>query len=282
MSYQSLQHFSETNNAVTSFAGHPAVIDSGLMDETLLEQFDDHFDAISANTAERVRTAQRIRHQVYCIEHPHEQSNDPDGLERDEFDIHASHSLLVHRATNTALGTVRLVLPVAGDLEHSFPVQRVIDPDSLKTFNQLPLARTAEVSRFSISRQLRRVSDVSSHQEHAAIVSNSGALMRLGLIQALVRMSLQHGITHWCAAMEPTLLRMLSAMAIRFRPVGPLIEYHGLRQPCYCVVAEILDAVRRERPSFWAVLTDGGALSQRASASLGNNLFGLELERIAA
>jgi N-acyl amino acid synthase of PEP-CTERM/exosortase system len=198
-------------------------------------------------------------------------------LERDEFDVHSAHSLLIHRATNTALGTVRLILPVAGDLEHSFPVQRVLDPDSSRAFNQLPLASTAEVSRFSISRQLRRSTDVSGNQEQTGFVNNSGALMRLGLIQALVRMSLQHGITHWCAAMEPTLLRMLSAMAIRFRPVGPLVEYHGLRQPCYCVVADILDAVRRERPSFWAVLTDGGTLSQRASAPLGNNLFGLEL-----
>src|SRR6266478_220690 len=102
--------------------------------------------------------------------------------------------------------------------------------------------------------------------------------MRLGLIQALVQMSARHGITHWCAAMEPTLLRMLSAMAIRFRPVGPLVEYHGLRQPCYCVVAEILEAVRRERPSFWAVLTDGGTLCQRASMPLSGNVFRPELE----
>jgi N-acyl amino acid synthase of PEP-CTERM/exosortase system len=277
MSFQSLQHFSECSDTVMSFAGHRAAMDSALMDETLLEQFDNHFDAIPANTLERVRTAQRIRHQVYCIEHPHEQSNDPDGLERDEFDAHAAHSLLMHRATNTALGTVRLVLPVAGDLEHSFPVQRVLDPDSQRIFNQLPLASTAEVSRFSISRQLRRSTDLSGSHEPAGFVNNSGALMRLGLIQALVRMSLQHGITHWCAAMEPTLLRMLSAMAIRFRPVGPLVEYHGLRQPCYCVVADILDAVRRERPSFWAVLTDGGALSQRMSTPVGNRLFELEL-----
>ena len=282
MSREGLQHFSEMNNTVTSFVGHQAVIDSALMDETLLEQFDNHFDAIPANTIERVRTAQKIRYQVYCIEHPHEQSNDPDGLERDEFDAHASHSLLIHRATNTAMGTVRLVLPVAGDLERSFPVQRVLDPDSLRAFNQLPLVSTAEVSRFSISRQLRRTTDVSGSQKQTGFINNAGALMRLGLIQALVRMSLQYGITHWCAAMEPTLLRMLSAMAIRFRPVGPLVEYHGLRQPCYCVVADIRDAGRRERPSFWAVLTNGGAFSQRVSTHLGNNSFRPQREQIAA
>src|SRR5712671_4768242 len=182
MSFQSPQHFSETNDTVTSFAGHRAAIDSALMDETLLEQFDSHFDAIPANTIERVRAAQRIRHQVYCIEHPHEQSNDPDGLERDEFDTHAVHSLLMHRATNTALGTVRLILPVAGVLEHSFPVHHVLDADASRIFNQLPLHSTAEVSRFSISRQLRRSTDASGSHEQAGFINNSGALMRLGLI----------------------------------------------------------------------------------------------------
>ena len=67
--------------------------------------------------------------------------------------------------------------------------------------------------------------------------------------------------------MEPTLLRMLAAMAIRFRAVGPLVEFHGLRQPCYCNLADILEAVRRERPAFWSVLTDGGVLLESAAAA---------------
>ena len=85
-------------------------------------------------------------------------------------------------------------------------------------------------------------------------------MMRLGLIQVLLQMSAQYGITHWCAVMEPTLLRMLAGMAIRFNPIGPPVEYHGLRQPCSCNIAEILQAVTRERPAFWEVLTCGGTL----------------------
>jgi N-acyl amino acid synthase of PEP-CTERM/exosortase system len=84
--------------------------------------------------------------------------------------------------------------------------------------------------------------------------------MRLGLIQALVRMSAQYGITHWCAVMEPTLLRMLDTMAIRFSPIGPVVEHHGLRQPCSCDVAESLRAVKQEHPAFWDVLTCGGTI----------------------
>ena len=88
----------------------------------------------------------------------------------------------------------------------------------------------------------------------------SGPLMRLGLIQILIRMSLLHGITHWCAVMEPTLLRMLDAMAIRFTRLGPLVDYHGLRQPCFCDISKALKDVRRERPEYWEVLTRAGEM----------------------
>jgi N-acyl amino acid synthase of PEP-CTERM/exosortase system len=231
-----------------------------LRDDTLLERFNSHFDILPADTMERVRTAQRIRHQVYCIEHPHEKPDNRDGLEIDAFDTHAAQSLLIHRSSSAAFGTLRLILPLADRLQASFPVQGVLDQDSLRQLNRLPLHTTAEISRFSISRRFRRIADNSASAECLAFLDNSSALMRLGLMQALVRMSVQNGITHWCAAMEPTFQRLLAAMAIRFHPVGPLVEYHGLRQPCYGEVGAILNAVKRERPAFWSVLTDGGAL----------------------
>src|ERR1700742_2221622 len=64
---------------------------------TLLERFRSQFDVLPANTVERIRTAQRIRYQVYCIEHSHEKSDDPDGVEMDVFDSHATQSLLIHK-----------------------------------------------------------------------------------------------------------------------------------------------------------------------------------------
>jgi N-acyl amino acid synthase of PEP-CTERM/exosortase system len=231
--------------------------DRPAFDGTLLEAFQSQFRVIPANTRERMRAALRVRYQVYCIENPHERCNDPDGLEKDEFDAHAAHSLLLHRTTEAALGTVRLILPLFDALNRSFAVQRVMDTGALREFHRLPLHAMGEVSRFSISRQWRRIAGTS---ETASSIGNSGPLMRLGLIQALIRMSKEHGVTHWCAAMEPTLLRMLSAMAIRFRPIGPLVEYHGLRQPAYCVIADVLNAVRRERPAFWSILTNDGVL----------------------
>jgi N-acyl amino acid synthase of PEP-CTERM/exosortase system len=228
-----------------------ATVDAGSGTGTLLERFKSQFDVLPANTLERIRTAQRIRYQVHCIEHAQDKSNDPDGEEMDEFDSHAAQSLLICRGTKTALGTVRLILPQPDALHRGFAVQRTMDEASLREFQKLPLHSMGEVSRFSISPHFHRLANGAQHA--------TAPLMRLGLVQALIRMSKEHGITHWCAAMEPTLLRMLCAMAIRFRPIGPLVEYHGLRQPSYCVLADMLKAVREERPSFWSILADGDA-----------------------
>ena len=232
----------------------------GRPDDTLLRRFDANFATLPADTPERVKLAQRIRYQVYCVENPHEKADSLDGVESDEYDSHSIHSILVYRQAHAALGTVRLILPLSDELERSFAMHRLLDPSALRELRKLPLHSAAEVSRFSISRQFRRIADALGETEQSTFVSNSGPLMRLGLIQGLVRMSSQYGITHWCALMEPTLLRMLAAMAIRFVPVGPMVEFRGFRQPCYCSVADILDAVKRERPAFWSVLTDGGSL----------------------
>ena len=231
--------------------------------DSLLQRFDLHFKILGADTPDRVVQAQKIRYQVYCVENPLETTLDnPEGIETDEFDSHAIHSLLVARETGATLGTVRLIMPLPSAPERSFAVQRLLDASSLKVLLSLPVGSMAEVSRFSISRHFRRLMTYAPDfgDTDAAFLSNSGPLMRLGLIQGLVRMSRQHGITHWCALMEPTLLRMLGAMAIRFRPIGPLVEFRGRRQPCYINVTDMLESVMHERPAFWEMITDGGSL----------------------
>ena len=66
-------------------------------EETLLDKFDTYFELITVCTQEQIQQAQRIRYQVYCVENPFENTDEyPDGLECDEFDSHAVHSLLIH------------------------------------------------------------------------------------------------------------------------------------------------------------------------------------------
>lgn len=224
-------------------------------EETLIHRFNRYFRTIPADTSDLIRRAQEIRYQVYCVERQFENSSDhPDRREKDERDAHSAHSLLIHRATGHAVGTVRLVLPRREAPGESFAIQRVIEPSLLA--KSVPIHATAEVSRFSISKQFRE--SLYGVDADLAVERQTGPLMSLGLIQTLVRMSARHGITHWCALMEPKLLRMLAAMAIHFKPLGKPVEYHGLRQPCYCQVATVLDCVKRDRPMFWQILSDDG------------------------
>ena len=244
-------------------------VTSAISQENLLQRLNLYFETTVADTPELIRQAHELRFRVYCLETRFENATEhPDGLEKDAFDVSSVHGLLVHRATGQATGTVRLVLPRADAPERSFAIQAVTDHPILRDPREFPLQTMGEVSRFCISRQFRRrATDTLYDQienDPTGVVGSedrrSGPLMRLGLIQILLQMSAQHGITHWCALMEPTLLRMLAGMGIRFKPIGPLVEHHGLRQPCSANIAEILQAVKRERPAFWEVLTCGGIL----------------------
>ena len=83
-------------------------------------------------------------------------------------------------------------------------------------------------------------------------------------------MSLAHDVTYWCAAMEPTWLRLLTRLGIHFDKIGPIVDYHGRRQPCYIPLKTLLGRVNEERPDVWDVLTDGGrhwdALERKADS----------------
>jgi N-acyl amino acid synthase of PEP-CTERM/exosortase system len=112
----------------------------------------------------------------------------------------------------------------------------------------LPIASTGEISRFALTR------------DRAGIRPAAAALMRLCLIRGLVQVSAESELTHWCAIMERTLLRLLRATGIHFVGVGPAVEYHGTRQPAVCGIGNMLSQMKLEQPAIWAYITDNGAL----------------------
>jgi N-acyl amino acid synthase of PEP-CTERM/exosortase system len=239
-------------------------------EEPLIRRFNRYFEVVSANTPELRQQAHAIRYHVYCLETGFENpGQNPGGVEKDTYDSHSVHGLIIHRRSRMAVGTTRLVLPLADNLENSFAVQSVTKEPAAKASTLFPLATTAEISRFCISRQFRRrVNDTLYDQPGTEPTvpddpaeRRNGPLMRLGLMQAIVRMSMEHGMTHWCAVMEPTLLRMIEAMGIRFNRLGPPVEYHGLRQPCWASIEQVLNRLKRERPDFWDVYTCSGTFT---------------------
>ncbi len=203
-----------------------------------------------AGTPALVRDAYQLRHQVYCLERGYEP--DQGGLETDAYDAHSSHVVLRLATCGTVIGTTRLILPHAAKRSDSFPMQAVCAPERLAA---LPFARTAEISRFALSKERRGLSTAAT------------SLSRLALVRGLVQLSQQEGVTHWCAVMERTLLRLLRASGIHFENMGPVVEYHGLRQPSFCSLDGMLRRMAHEQPEIWDYVTANGSFVPFAEAA---------------
>ena len=204
-----------------------------------------------ACTPEQVLEAQRLRYRVYCEERGFEPGEN--GLEQDAFDASSRHILVRSKANGMVYGTVRIVLAPADSSHDSFPMNQVCENFVLAP---LPTAATGEISRFALTR------------DRLGISSAASAMMRLFLMRGIVEVSGQHALTHWCAIMESSLLRLLRATAIHFQPVGPTVEHHGTRQPAIGSISTVLDRIHREQLQVWKFVTNNGTFWSEQSMQL--------------
>lgn len=224
-----------------------------------MRQYDRYFEISAADNAEQLVAAFRLRYQVYCVENSFEDAAaNPLGMETDAYDCRALHSLLLRRSTGEVLGTVRLILPLSvyGGKRLGLPIRAVCDHALIDCNNpDLPWATTAEISRFAVSKKATgQKPTVSNGMGHRAFHTS------LGLMQAVVAMAARAGVTHVCAVMEPSLLRMLAHLGIHFVSLGPQVLFHGERQPCYSDVDKLLAMAWAERRDVWQFLTRNGSL----------------------
>lgn len=223
-----------------------------------------YFDTLVADTDDLRSEAFRLRYQVYCVENPYEAAADnPEELEHDDYDERATQCLLRHKSSGAWAGTVRLVLPDPDAPFHSFALQEVCDEPMILEGARFPIQRMAEISRFCISKDFRKRqgdwlypgsnTPEDRENEHRVIPN-----MTLGLIEGLVRMSLESRTFYWCALMERPLLRLLGRLGIHFENIGPLVVHHGRRQPCFVELETLLLRVHEERPDVWETVTAAG------------------------
>ena len=184
----------------------------------------------------------KLRHQVYCLERGHQDLPGNVGEEFDEFDSHSRHILLRHSDNGELVGTARLICFNPLNPGASFQIQEFCAPALLA---HIPLNTSGETSRFAISKSRRTG-------------FQNMALMRLALVRGLVQLSSELGITHWLALRERSLIRLNERNALRFDPLGPPVECHGIRQPGVADLAEMLEGIPREHFPTWDFLTAGG------------------------
>jgi N-acyl amino acid synthase of PEP-CTERM/exosortase system len=233
---------------------------SAFSDSTLSDEYTQWFEVLYANTQELKEKAYRLRYQVYCCEKQFETPEEhPQQLETDVFDNRALHSLIIDRKSGAATGTVRLILPNEEAPETSFPIQQLCAHTVTVKF---PLSRSAEISRFAISKKIRRMAEMRlapvpgrNDANPKATAKRMKCSITMLLMREIVQTSMERGITEWFAVMEPALLRLLSCFGIYFTPIGPQVEYHGMRQPCHANADKLLEGIRREHSDLWEFLT---------------------------
>lgn len=241
----------------------------------LCDLFFDYFDVLMDDEPGVVDEAARLRYQVYCVENDFEDaSRCDDGKEVDEYDRRSVHSIVRHRKLGVTAASVRLVLSDRGCPEALFPVE-----ENCAAFLQscpsitsgVPRNCIAEISRFAVSKDFKRrlgeagnPAGVGPDPERYLMPDINGRRviphLILGLFAAIVKMSAEHHVTHWYAVMDVSLLRLLNQFGINFRPMGELIDYHGLRQPCFGSVDEVLDGIWEKRPDIWGLITADGTV----------------------
>ena len=219
--------------------------------------YDRHFEVIRAATPRLVREAYRLRYQVYCVENPFEDADQHDtACECDADDDRSVHTLLLHRRTGEVAGTSRVILP--GPRFRPLPMATLLKGSDRRLFESFPLAHTAEMSRFAVSKQFRqrrgdeRFGDL--RPSDALVIENERRLMpfmSLGLIRGLFGICIEHEITHLAAVMEPSLIRILHRLGLRFVPIGGTVMHRGLRQPCFAELDELIRHSRETDSIVW-------------------------------
>ena len=201
-----------------------------------------------AQTINEIREAQALRHRVFCLERRLFDIVPSAHLDRDSFDEAAQHIIIRRVSDGEVVATSRIVRSQMAQNGIALPMHRYCCPTLL---GSLPLHSVGEISRFAISKQARGAEGA------------SGPAIRLLLLRGILQASQAMGLTHWCALMEPSLIRLLSATGLQFNAVGPLIEAYGQRQPCWARIDHAISGGRTSHPHFYQAVA-AQELSQAA------------------
>ena len=225
------------------------------------------FDVISADTPELLEECFKLRYQVYCLETGFEDKKQfSDQLESDIYDDRSVSSLLIHKKTGIIAGTVRLILPSEELSSDPLPAFNISPELSALSEQHLPRKRTAEISRFSISKKFRQrhydthIPGIEENLDNADNVHRVIPHITLGLMKAILKMSIDNDISHWSVVIEPTLERLLRKLGIYFVSVGGIVEYHGRRKTLYNEIGTVLDKIHDTHREIWSVITDYGQI----------------------
>ncbi len=204
------------------------------------------FKTVSPEDKSSMEAIFRLRYKVYVEEWGFEKAEDhPQGIESDRFDARAIQVATIRKADSRVVGTVRLIR----DSAEGFPIERNMQVDSGPTPGQRGDA--VEISRLCVTHEFnRRAEDRALHNDEYVEDDAREKIQQenrdpcndvvMGMIRTLTRECRDQKIKYWYVAMARGLYILLRRRGIVFTPVGPEVNYHGLRSPYFGSVADIL------------------------------------------
>jgi N-acyl amino acid synthase of PEP-CTERM/exosortase system len=211
----------------------------------------------------------RMRYEVYAEEFGFEKKEDhPDGLETDEYENESVHFACLIE-TDSVVGTIRLVL----DSEKGFPIEHAVETQFIG--EKPDRGKIAEISRLTLSKDLRRRKEDGIHGVESYITKKEGGILPddgtipdemkgrknpiivLGLYQIMYHESKRRGITHWYLITEDKLFFALKKYGFLFHQIGEPVYYHGWRIPYLGIVEEIERTLIKNSPGMLDVMLTG-------------------------
>ena len=199
---------------------------------------------VVATTPELLDGVFRLRYQVYVDEFGYEHAGDhPDGKETDEWDPFSIHMAALN-PEGDVIGTIRLVLNSISGL----PTLKAVAPYYQ---DKNPQSRhIGEVSRLAVARSFRRRVEDGFQGVKEVLAANSSIALHsgkegefpsqdrrrqfavvLGLFKIMYHVSKRIDLKDWYMMAEKRLWYLLKRYHILFNPVGPEMDYHGIRIP---------------------------------------------------
>lgn len=186
------------------------------MPEIILKKVDD---------PEELNALKRLRYKIYCKElHWLDPAEHPDKMESDEYDAYSIHFGAFKN--KKAVGYVRLILknPLG------FPIQKILKKEILDKYQN---KNAAEISRLIVDKS----SDLENYNE-----------ITLALIKQVYYASkYQEDITHWLAAFDVYVYRLIRMLGFRFNSLEEPVFFMGSKSVPAELVRDELDEYLKKK-----------------------------------
>ena len=187
----------------------------------------------------------QLRFKVYCLECGYEDPCDYLNMqESDQYDAVSTHFCAYERESNKIIGTVRIIL----SSERGFPslTNSSVNADQLSIIDP---DRVGEISRLAISKEYRRrIVDEAIHGGNVINLMDEREKRNwrkryeidlvAGLYSCVYAESINIGLTHLYAIMSEGLYTLLLRWGLIWHPIGPAVDYHGMRRPYIASITE--------------------------------------------